>query len=138
MTTENVPGYEGTVGPFKGRQYFEPHVYARDVHSGAGNCVCGADLGSRRHTQAAPGVPVPTSRRSPDMGGPTGTDRTLTDGTDIPAVIDAHQWALLVGIDLEGGAHVMSSRVVQAEAARLLRLLADRFEATHTPAGQPR
>lgn len=37
---EQVPGWEGTVGPFKG-QYGKPHIYARDVHSGAGNCVCG-------------------------------------------------------------------------------------------------
>ncbi|MCK9929455.1 hypothetical protein MXD62_20105 [Frankia sp. Mgl5] len=60
------------------------------------------------------------------------------DTTDDIAVIDAHQWALLVGIDLEGGAHVMSSRVDRPEAARLLRLLADRFEAAHTATGQPR
>jgi hypothetical protein len=60
--TVDVPGFEGTVGPFKG-QYGRPHVYARDVHSGAGNCVCGHDLGHRLHTEAAPGVPVPTSRR---------------------------------------------------------------------------
>jgi hypothetical protein len=55
---DNVPGHEGTIGPGKG-QYGRPHVYARDVHSGAGNCVCGRDLGDRLHTEAAPGVPVP-------------------------------------------------------------------------------
>ncbi|WP_131831172.1 hypothetical protein [Frankia sp. CcI49] len=58
MATEGVPGFEGTVGPGPGA-YGRPHVYARDVTSGAGNCVCGADLGSPRHTEAAPGVPVP-------------------------------------------------------------------------------
>lgn len=53
-----IPGTEGSIGPFPG-QYGRPHVYARDVHSGAGNCVCGWDLGASRHTEAAPGVPVP-------------------------------------------------------------------------------
>lgn len=57
-----IPGWEGSVGPFPG-QYGKPHVYARDVHSGAGNCVCGAALGDRRHVQAAPGVPVPDEMR---------------------------------------------------------------------------
>lgn len=59
-----VPGWEGTVGPFKS-QYGQPHVYARDVQSGAGNCVCGAALGHRRHVQAAPGVPIPDEMRQP-------------------------------------------------------------------------
>lgn len=53
-----VPGYEGSVGPFKS-QYGTPHVYARDIHSGAGNCVCGHHPGHRLHTEVAPGVPVP-------------------------------------------------------------------------------
>ena len=57
MTT-SIPGWEGTTGPFPG-QYKEPHVYARDVHSGAGNCVCGATLGDSLHVQAAPGVAIP-------------------------------------------------------------------------------
>ena len=58
MNSEDIPGWEGTTGPFPG-QYGKPHVYARDVHSGAGNCVCGWPVTARRHTQAAPGVPVP-------------------------------------------------------------------------------
>lgn len=53
-----VPGWEGATGPFPA-QYAKPHVYARDVHSGAGNCVCGMPLLDRRHVQAAPGVPMP-------------------------------------------------------------------------------
>lgn len=53
-----IPGYEGSLGPNK-RQYGIPHVYARDVQSGSGNCVCGRDLGHLIHTEAAPGVPVP-------------------------------------------------------------------------------
>lgn len=57
-----VPGYEGSVGPFR-NQYGLRHVYARDVQSGAGNCVCGQDVGHRLHTEAAPGVPVPQERR---------------------------------------------------------------------------
>jgi hypothetical protein len=60
--TPGVPGYEGSVGPFPG-QYGQPHVYARSVHSGAGNCVCGQDLGAAIHTEAAPGVPIPESQR---------------------------------------------------------------------------
>jgi hypothetical protein len=59
---EQAPGWEGSVGPFPG-QYGEPHVYARDVHSGAGNCVCGHDLYVKRHIQAAPGVPIPGGDR---------------------------------------------------------------------------
>jgi hypothetical protein len=59
---EHIPGWEGSVGPFKS-QYTDPHVYARSIHSGAGNCVCGAALGDEIHVQAAPGVPVPDGMR---------------------------------------------------------------------------
>lgn len=59
---EDVPGWEGSVGPFSG-EHAKPHVYARDIHSGAGNCVCGSDLGNKLHVQAAPGVPVPEVMR---------------------------------------------------------------------------
>lgn len=59
-----MPGWEGSVGPFR-TDYGKPHVYARDVHSGAGNCVCGSHLGHAVHVQAAPGVPVPDSMRDP-------------------------------------------------------------------------
>jgi hypothetical protein len=58
MTETAIPGWEGSVGPFPPQ-----HVYARDVHSGAGNCVCGAALGDLRHVQAAPGCPVPGGAR---------------------------------------------------------------------------
>lgn len=54
-TITDVPGYEGTVGPFRS-QYGQPHVYARDVHSGSGNCVCGNVLEDRLHVQIVPGV----------------------------------------------------------------------------------
>jgi hypothetical protein len=57
-TQKTIPGWEGSIGPFPG-QYNDPHVYARDIHSGAGNCVCGRALGESRHVQAAPGVPIP-------------------------------------------------------------------------------
>jgi hypothetical protein len=57
-----IPGWEGSIGPFPG-QYGKPHVYARSIHSGAGNCVCGGGLGDARHVQAAPGVPVPDEMR---------------------------------------------------------------------------
>lgn len=58
-----IPGLEGSQGPFPAG-YGLPHVYARDIHSGAGNCVCGAGLGAARHVQAAPGVPVPGRLRA--------------------------------------------------------------------------
>lgn len=57
-----IPGWEGSIGPFPG-QYGLPHVYARNIHSGAGNCVCGAALADARHVQAAPGVPIPDDMR---------------------------------------------------------------------------
>lgn len=60
--SNDVPGYEGSIGPGE-HQYGKPHVYARDIYSGAGNCVCGAALGDARHTEAAPGVPIPDDRR---------------------------------------------------------------------------
>lgn len=59
-----VPGWEGSIGPGPG-QYHLPHVYARDIQSGAGNCVCGHSLGDIRHVQAAPGVEVPERLRHP-------------------------------------------------------------------------
>lgn len=59
-----VPGCEGSIGPFGDQEYCQPHVYARDVTSGAGNCVCGAALGDDLHTEAAPGVPVPDGQRA--------------------------------------------------------------------------
>ncbi|MFC6081015.1 hypothetical protein [Sphaerisporangium aureirubrum] len=57
-----IPGWEGAAGPFPS-QYRRPHVYARDIHSGAGNCVCHRPLGDARHVQAAPGVPIPDDMR---------------------------------------------------------------------------
>lgn len=62
LMEDPVPGREGGQGPFPG-QYSKPHVYARDVHSGAGNCVCGRDPGHRMHVQLAPGVDVPDRMR---------------------------------------------------------------------------
>ena len=59
-----VPGWEGSIGPFP-YQYGKPHVYARDIHSGAGNCVCGRSPGSPLHVQIAPGVDVPDHMRRP-------------------------------------------------------------------------
>jgi hypothetical protein len=58
-----VPGYCGSIGPFGSAEYCQPHVYARDITSGAGNCVCGSGLGDELHVEAAPGVPVPEVMR---------------------------------------------------------------------------
>lgn len=60
---ETVPGGCGSIGPFGSAEYCQPHVYARDITSGAGNCVCGDVLGSDLHTEAAPGIPVPEVMR---------------------------------------------------------------------------
>ena len=57
-----IPGWEGATGPFP-HEYEALHVYARDVYSGAGNCVCGRPLGHTLHLQAAPGVPIPMRLR---------------------------------------------------------------------------
>ena len=59
---DEAPGVEGRIGPGRG-QYNFPHVYARDVQSGAGNCVCGSSLGNAVHLQAAPGVFIPHAFR---------------------------------------------------------------------------
>lgn len=59
-----VPGYEGSIGPYPD-EYNTPHVYARDIHSGAGNCVCGRGLGEEKHTEAAPGLAIPDDMRVP-------------------------------------------------------------------------
>lgn len=71
MPDLGVPGYEGSIGPFGPLEYRAPHVYARDITSGAGNCVCAGPLGDRLHTEAAPGVPVPpTARQVAKAAGP--------------------------------------------------------------------
>jgi hypothetical protein len=64
-----VPGTAGSPGPFP-YEYGFPHVYARDVHSGAGNCVCGASIGHDRHTEVAPGIPVPARLRHKSQDSP--------------------------------------------------------------------
>jgi hypothetical protein len=58
-----IPGWEGSIGPSPS-EYGQPHVYARDICSGSGNCVCGMWLGASVHVQAAPGVPIPDSMRT--------------------------------------------------------------------------
>lgn len=52
--SHDIPGWEGAAGPLP-FQYGRPHVYARDVYSGSGNCVCGRPPESRMH------VPVPSA-----------------------------------------------------------------------------
>ena len=61
-TREDIPGWEGSIGPSPA-QYRDPHVYARDIQSGAGNCVCGASLPDPLHVAAAPGIPIPPDMR---------------------------------------------------------------------------
>ena len=58
MDMSLIPGWERSIGPFPS-QYGKPHVYARDIHSGAGNCVCGWNPEHRLHeaySRAAPEV----------------------------------------------------------------------------------
>lgn len=64
---QTMPGWEGSVGPFPS-QYLLPHVYARDIHSGAGNCVCGSGLTDWVHPYAAPGVEIPDEMRTARRG----------------------------------------------------------------------
>ena len=63
-----IPGWEGTIGPFPA-QYSQPHVYARDIHSGAGNCVCAHGLWDARHIAPAPGIEFPKRRRPHEYTG---------------------------------------------------------------------
>jgi hypothetical protein len=62
-----MPDREGasmdTLGPFTQDERSTPHIYARDITSAAGDCVCKAALGDDLHTEAAPGVPVPDMAR---------------------------------------------------------------------------
>lgn len=75
---EPIAGYEGSVGPFR-NQHRAPHVYARDIHSGAGNCRCGGAPGDWIHTEIAPGVPVPDVYRHGTSCGETyAQGRTFT------------------------------------------------------------
>lgn len=58
VNDSDIPGREGSIGPFPD-QYAEPHVYARCIDSGAGNCVCGYAPRDQIHVQLAPGVDDP-------------------------------------------------------------------------------
>lgn len=60
VAASGEPGDEGSQGPFES-EYGQPHVYARSVHSGSGNCVCGREKEAKIHTQIAPGIPNPAS-----------------------------------------------------------------------------
>ncbi len=52
------------------------------------------------------------------------------------AVLNGNEYALVITIGLDGVVDIHSSRVERPEAARLLRMLADRFEEAHgTTAG---
>lgn len=62
------PGHEGSVGPFS-EDYGNPHVYARDVTSGAGNCMCGSGPDDPIHPELAPGVPNPKGAPAEGDGG---------------------------------------------------------------------
>lgn len=86
MDGARIPGWEGSQGPVP-EQYGDPHVYARDIQSGAGNCVCGTDLGGWVHVQAAPGVEIPDRLR------PAAPD-------DNPLIIDLGE-PLLLDVEVE-------------------------------------
>lgn len=70
------PGYEGSVGPSEA-EYGDPHVYARDVQSGAGNCVCGAGPDDPIHPELVPGMLNPNAEPVVD---PAPEDPASADG----------------------------------------------------------
>lgn len=74
----DVPGANGSQGPFE-REYTLPHVYARDIHSGAGNCVCGAGMDDTLHTEIAPGV----EPRTADLVGSGDSGSSMTPGATV-------------------------------------------------------
>lgn len=76
-------GWGGSQGPFES-QYGDPHVYARDIHSGAGNCVCGGGLGDALHIQAAPGVDIPEHQRTGSIDLDYRPHRTQDARSDAP------------------------------------------------------
>jgi hypothetical protein len=86
------PGYEGSVGPFES-EYASPHVYARDVASGAGNCMCGSAPDDPLHPELAPGVPNPNAGLVED--GAVSCD-------DDPSFTAAHAAALSLIAELTG------------------------------------
>lgn len=51
-----IPGWEGTTGPTPS-QYHQDHVYARDVYSTTGACLCGRPLSSVLHPAVTPAWP---------------------------------------------------------------------------------
>jgi hypothetical protein len=57
-----------SLGPLTIAERNAPHVYARDITSASGDCVCKAELGDSLHLEAAPGVPVPESAREVAKG----------------------------------------------------------------------
>lgn len=81
--TKRVPGWEGSVGPFPG-QYGQPHVYARDVHSGAGNCVCGLWNTHPLHVQVGPRGPIVITELR---------DRRRCQGCDQRMILWRWRWA---------------------------------------------
>lgn len=61
-------GAASSLGPLTIAERNAPHVYARDITSAAGDCVCKAALGDDVHPFAAPGVEVPESAREVAKG----------------------------------------------------------------------
>ena len=120
-----IPGSEGSIGPGPA-EYTQPHVYARDVTSGAGNCVCGCPLGDGIHTEAAPGVPVPDTARPPadvakaaeeqrfvlGIAYQAGPDPRIAKGVDggrdffTPVELEKAAWSFMLGGQQHGLFHV--------------------------------
>ncbi|HEY1119457.1 MAG TPA: hypothetical protein VGE43_17210, partial [Acidimicrobiales bacterium] len=106
-----IPGWEGTVGPGPG-QYGRPHVYARDVTSGSGNCVCGRDDTHGLH------VPVPASPRGGATGYPATSGASFGAATIAMLADKLGQIAEMVGLprDAEDDDDVVVAAVRRALA----------------------
>jgi hypothetical protein len=112
-TPPDAPGYCGSIGPFGAAEYCQPHVYARDITSGAGNCVCGAALPDDLHIQAAPGVDIPDEMRQVAKSAP---EQRFIVGL-------AYQWGADPAISkgMDGGRDIFSKAELELACHSFLR-----------------
>lgn len=91
-----VPGEEGSIGPGPA-EYGNPHVYARDTESGAGNCVCGrppehdlhiaSPLAADGASSDLPHTPEEAPMPDVEVGMPDAPQPCAGDGDEHPATV---------------------------------------------------